>query len=56
MTQKKRRVLTGGRVVDPASGIDELRDVCIDGKEIVLFGDHPPAVLPDRLKLFPSVL
>lgn len=35
MTQKKRRVLTGGRVVDPASGIDELRDVCIDGKEIV---------------------
>ena len=35
-------VLRGGRVVDPESGLDEVRDVAVDGAKIA-------AVSPERL-------
>jgi N-acyl-D-aspartate/D-glutamate deacylase len=36
-------VLRGGRVVDPASGLDAVRDVAIDGASITAIGEALPA-------------
>ena len=37
-----KRLLKGGRVVDPANGIDGVRDVLIDGDRIVRVGADLP--------------
>src|SRR5262249_23471530 len=38
-----KRLLKGGRVVDPANGIDGMRDVLIDGEHIARVGVNLPA-------------
>ena len=38
-----KRLLKGGRVVDPANGIDGVRDVLIDGDRIARVGSNLPA-------------
>ena len=38
-----KRLLKGGRVVDPANGVDGIRDVLIDGDRIARVGTSIPA-------------
>ena len=38
-----KRLLKGGRMVDPANGIDGVRDVLIDGDRISRVGTNLPA-------------
>jgi dihydroorotase len=38
-----KRLLKGGRVVDPANGIDGVRDILIDGERIARVGSNLPA-------------
>ena len=42
-----KRLLKGGRVVDPASGLDGTYDVLIDGERIEQVGRDLPAALAD---------
>lgn len=43
-----KRLLKGARLVDPASGIDGIRDILIDGDRIACVDrDIPPATCPD---------
>ena len=37
-----KRLLKGGRVIDPANGIDGLQDVLIDGDRIAAVGRDLP--------------
>jgi len=39
-----KRLLKGGRVIDPANGIDGVRDILIDGDRIARVGTNLPAV------------
>ncbi len=34
-------VLRGGRVVDPESGVDDVRDVGVDGRQIASISSEP---------------
>ena len=40
--------ISGGRVIDPASGLDAKKDVCIAGSRIVSIGKPPPDFKADR--------
>ncbi len=46
-----KRLLRGGRVVDPAAGIDGIYDVLIDGDRIAQVGRDLPATLADDLQI-----
>jgi dihydroorotase len=43
-----RIVITGGRVVDPASGVDRVADVCITDSRVTAIGERPAGFEPDR--------
>jgi len=57
-----KRLLKGGRVVDPANGIDGVRDVLIDGDRIARVGVNLPAdgasviEIPDGLVICPGFI
>ena len=57
-----KRLLKGGRVVDPANGIDGVRDVLIDGDRIARVGADLPAdgatviEIPDGLVICPGFI
>ena len=57
-----KRLLKGGRVVDPANGIDGVRDVLIDGDRIARVGADLPVdgatvvEIPDGLVLCPGFI
>ncbi len=39
--------ITGGRLIDPANGIDEISDLHISGEQVLAIGDLPPGFEPD---------
>jgi dihydroorotase len=43
-----RIVITGGRVVDPASGVDRVADVSITDSRVTAIGERPAGFEPDR--------
>jgi dihydroorotase len=43
-----KTLITGGRVIDPASGSDRTADVCIDDNRLSAIGDKPSGFKPDR--------
>ncbi len=45
----KRTLIRGARVVDPASGRDEVADVAIDGEHVVHIGGAPSSFQPQRV-------
>src|SRR5213593_3359146 len=57
-----KRLLKGGRVVDPANGIDGVRDVLIDGDRIARVGANLPAdgatvvEIPEGLVICPGFI
>jgi dihydroorotase len=57
-----KRLLKGGRVVDPANGIDGVRDILIDGERIARVASNLPAdgatvvEIPDGLVICPGFI
>jgi dihydroorotase len=57
-----KRLLRGGRIVDPANGIDGVRDILIDGERIARVGSDLPAdgatvvEIPDGLVICPGFI
>ena len=57
-----KRLLKGGRVVDPANGIDGVRDILIDGERIARIASNLPAdgatvvEVPDGLVICPGFI
>ena len=57
-----KRLLKGGRVVDPANGIDGVRDILIDGERIARVGSNLPTdgaavvEIPDGLVICPGFI
>jgi dihydroorotase len=43
-----RTLISGGRIVDPASGLDRTADLCIDGNRVAAIGERPADFKPDR--------
>jgi dihydroorotase len=43
-----RIVITGGRVVDPASALDRVADICITDSRVTAIGERPADFEPDR--------
>jgi len=57
-----KRLLKGGRIVDPANGIDGVRDILIDGERIARVGSNLPTdgaavvEIPDGLVICPGFI
>ena len=43
-----RILITKGRVIDPASGLDRVADVCITDNRLTAVGERPAGFQPDR--------
>jgi dihydroorotase len=43
-----KTLITGGRIVDPASAVDRTADLCIDGNRVAGIGERPADFKPDR--------
>lgn len=47
MTSKNKTHIAGGRVIDPASGLDALADLWLDGSQIAAIGQAPAGFVAD---------
>lgn len=43
-----RLKISGGRLVDPANGIDRVQDLYVSGSSVAALGSAPPGFVPDR--------
>jgi dihydroorotase len=43
-----RTLITGGRVIDPASGLDRTTELCIEDGRLAAIGERPPGFKPER--------
>ncbi len=49
MSRAKHISITGGRLVDPANGVDDLLDLHISDGKVLAIGDRPPGFEPETI-------